>query len=638
MLQALHTYAGIGTPDQALVFLNPYITERPICLRASSGTASSDICTLAVTIENWMLSFDTVGLRVFALPGTAAAGQGFCQRAPFGEAEKFEAIERWLAAQWSKADGSSRRSTLPTRLIMVGNPSDAGVRLVEAASLPADSDDKGYIALSYRWGSTNTLTTTMETVRERMAHIALNQMPRTILDAVQVTRRLGVRYLWIDCLCIIQDDKDDWSREAARMGDVYMNAYCTIAAHAAEHADHGFLEESLQMEKVVAVGGHASGEPFEAEMAAYKSWIADGGRQAPDQATLSSRPLTSEAFFVARGSYGRHHLDRSELSSRGWALQERILSPRTVHFGPSGSLYFESRQGVEHVETGFEPLYAPYRGLRDALAVLDQRDESIVPGSSTSTPPETAHMVYEGWYEMITQYSGCILTNPADRMVALSGIVQKCEELTGDTCVSGIWTKNFIYCLLWLRQKEPLERRLAVPEPTWSWASVNGKIQFHRDGISSQRWLNPEIKLAGDTPHPGLSSVLELDGAVRIRTELRFLEGRVGLPVYDNVILFVGPVYDTTYWDVYRDRGRHIGWASLDCETRAGLDGLAEGITCIKVASHTHDRFDNGFDRGYMVLFISYSAESDTWQRVGMGQILDRTLFDGQAPTRIRLA
>ncbi|KAK4099258.1 HET-domain-containing protein, partial [Parathielavia hyrcaniae] len=212
-------------------------------------------------------------------------------------------------------------------------------------------------------------------------------------DAVQVKRRLGVPFFWADSLCIIQDDKGDCEREAARMGDVYMNAYCTIAAHAAHHADHGFLQESMQREKVVAVGGHANGEP-----------------------------------------------------SRGWALQERILSPFTVHFGPAGSLYLNSRNR---------------RYPSSTTAAL-----SVIPRT------------YHGWYEMLTQYSACFLTNPRDKLIALSGIVQRCEGLIGDTYTGGIWINNFIHCLLWLRQKGALEQDVAAPAPTWSWASVKRKIQY----------------------------------------------------------------------------------------------------------------------------------------------------------------
>jgi hypothetical protein len=635
-MQDLHTYCRIGGFERALETLIVDGKDTAIRLRAKTMAEPGNVCTLVVTIDNWFNTGHDAGLSVFALPGTAAAEQGIRQGLPFGETEKWQAIETWAAMQWNKGGGGSRRSPLPTRLIMVGSSSDAGVRLVETASLPADLDDLRYTALSYRWGSTNTLITTAEAVQELMAHTPLSRIPRTIRDAVQVTRRLGVRFLWVDALCIIQDDKEDWAKEAARMGDVYMNAYCTIAAHASRHADHGFLKESLQREKVIAVGGHPNGEPFEAEMAAYRAW-SEGG--APTLA--ASRPFDSEAFFVARASHGRLHLDRSELSSRGWVLQERILSPRIIHFGPRGSLYFESRDGVEHVETGSDPKSSSFRGLRGALAVLHQRQHGGLPKTSTTTLPETANkVIYRDWYNMVTRYSECFLTNSSDKLVALSGIIQKCEELVGDTCMSGIWANNLIYCLLWLRRQEPLKRNLAAPAPTWSWASVDGKIQYHdlesssASRLFSAGWLlQPELQLVGSpTKH---TNVLELDGAALIKAELNF-RARPRKPAFDNFDFFAGIDHDSRYWDVHHGSGRQIGWASLDHETRGAIDGQEEGITCIRVASH-YEHIRNR-DRGYMVLFVLYSAESDAWQRVGMGQIVDRTLFDGEGPARIRLA
>jgi hypothetical protein len=102
-------------------------------------------------------------------------------------------------------------------------------------------------------------------------------------------------------------------------------------------------------------------------------------------------PFSSDAFFVSKGSaYARHHLDGSELSSRGWVLQERILSPRLIHFGSGGSLYFESREGVEHIETGLEPTYRSFSRLRSALKRLNQKNK-------TPVSPDVVQHVYTDW-------------------------------------------------------------------------------------------------------------------------------------------------------------------------------------------------------------------------------------------------
>lgn len=246
LFEALHSHAGIGNPNQALVHLNPQIPGMSIRLRSIVDKESGETRSLDDRVENWTLSPPTAGLEVFALPGTAAARAGFGVRLPYGEQEKWMAMKSWLDKQ---AGDHPINPPPPTRLIDVG---DAGIRLVDTATLLAE--DQRYAALSYRWGDTNILLTMTDSIRDRMTDIPPDSMPMTIRDAVTATRRLGLRYLWVDCLCIIQSDEDDWRREAAGMGDVYMNAHCTFSTHAAKHADDGFLAESLQRERVCLRG------------------------------------------------------------------------------------------------------------------------------------------------------------------------------------------------------------------------------------------------------------------------------------------------------------------------------------------------------------------------------------------------
>ncbi|KAK0755087.1 hypothetical protein B0T18DRAFT_386854 [Schizothecium vesticola] len=581
--QVLHSHSGIGDLNQALVHLSPLVPNRSIRLRGIVDKDSGEIRTLDVRIDNWFLSSPTAGLEAFALPGTAAARAGFGVRPPYGEEEKWTAMRTWLDKQ---TGDQTTNLPPPARLVDVGDTVEAGIRLVETAGLLAE--DQRYAALSYRWGDTNTLLTTRDSIRDRMTDIPPNSMPKTIRDA---------------------GDEGDWTREAAGMGNVYMNAQCTFSAHAAKHADDGFLAESLQRQHVYACGGHPDGGSFQDEVTTYnKSADSDQG-----------------------STYARHHLDRSELSSRGWVLQERILSPRLIHFGSGGSLYFESREGVEHVETGLESTYRSFSRLRSALKRLNQKN-------TTPVPPDVVQHVYTDWYEIVMQYSTCSLTKPEDKLVALQGIARKCQELTGDILTDGVWRNASGFCLLWLSREEPLERNTSTQIPSWSWASAEGKIQFpHGAAVLDIRNVAPEIDLAGIETAPTQKSVLWLDNAVFINTHLHFMQGRVGTPKWDDMRRFVNLEHATRYWDVYEDDGRYLGWASLDRETRQTVDGLTAGISCIKIASNQNDQIetgddgDGGRDRGFLVLFIAFSSQLGAWQRVGMEQILDRRRFQSEA-------
>lgn len=158
------------------------------------------------------------------------------------------------------------------------------------------------------------MSTTQENIHALLNGFDTHLLPQTLLDAVHVTRQLGVQYLWIDSLCIIQDSADDWEREASNMAEIYANAYCTIAATRAEDGHGGFLQPRSQRESVAI------------------------------------RPPNGVPYYVCDVIDDfRHDVESSTLNQRGWVLQERALSPRTIYFAES-QVYWECGEGV-HCET-----------------------------------------------------------------------------------------------------------------------------------------------------------------------------------------------------------------------------------------------------------------------------------------------
>ena len=95
------------------------------------------------------------------------------------------------------------------------------------------------MTLSHCWGTSRRLMATKETLKDLQGGVAVSSLPETFRDAIVITRRLGIRYLWIDYLCIIQDDPQDWEREASKMADVYRNSYLTISAAASADSSSG---------------------------------------------------------------------------------------------------------------------------------------------------------------------------------------------------------------------------------------------------------------------------------------------------------------------------------------------------------------------------------------------------------------
>ncbi|EUC41130.1 hypothetical protein COCMIDRAFT_61418, partial [Bipolaris oryzae ATCC 44560] len=115
---------------------------------------------------------------------------------------------------------------LPTRVIDVGDKNSSRIRLVVSHGRL----DR-YIALSHCWGHSEPITTTKDNLDRHINEgVEIGDLPQTFRDAIEVVRALGFRYLWIDCLCIIQQDGEDWQREVTRMPEVYGNAAMTIAS------------------------------------------------------------------------------------------------------------------------------------------------------------------------------------------------------------------------------------------------------------------------------------------------------------------------------------------------------------------------------------------------------------------------
>lgn len=130
------------------------------------------------------------------------------------------------------------RVTLPTRLIDVGDPAikpDVRLHISQANEVGE------YVALSYCWGGQQTVVTTQDNLDSMAQRITLSSLPRTLEDAVRVSRNIGQRYLWADALCIVQDSEHDKGREIQSMGSIYKNASLTISAAAASSVSEGFL-------------------------------------------------------------------------------------------------------------------------------------------------------------------------------------------------------------------------------------------------------------------------------------------------------------------------------------------------------------------------------------------------------------
>lgn len=340
---------------------------------------------------------------------------------------------------------------LPTRVICVGDATTA-----PRLHISQPGERKRYAALSHCWGGNIPTKTKKSNLDDYVVGLP-DDLPQTFKDAIVVTRALGLDFVWIDSICIIQDSIDDWKAESATMAHVYTNAHVMIAADAADDSSAGFLQ--------------APSRQAPTRCSAQYEYSPHGSKQNGD----SSRSgliyvrkrgfLAEELPFHCWGSPGETS-GRSKLSTRGWVFQERLLSPRAIHFS-TNEIAWECRSLCD-----CECSATSLRTVRTTSVVkhfLHPRQHDLSAAEAS-------------WREeVVPAYTQLDLTMPTDRLPALAGLSQVAERIrVGDEFLAGLWRKTLAADMLWCvdgyskeSSRQPLEYA-----PTWSWASVTGAIRY----------------------------------------------------------------------------------------------------------------------------------------------------------------
>lgn len=244
--------------------------------------------------------------------------------------EKLQQMRTWLRlCQLNHPNCRPQAAEAPRRLIDVGSDNGHDPRLVYSSELTEKYPK--YAALSYCWGSTLPVCTLKATEPDFRQRLPYHTLPQTLQDSIDIARALQLPYIWIDALCIVQDDLEDWEREAARMQQIYSGSTMTIAASGAKDTSEGFFAHERPRFQSAAV-------------ALERSCF-----------TLANPTARKQRTFQVQ-----HHgsLDSGMapiLHTRGWTLQESVLSNRIVQCVRS-ELYWRCNQSCE-TESGVS--YSP---------------------------------------------------------------------------------------------------------------------------------------------------------------------------------------------------------------------------------------------------------------------------------------
>ncbi len=376
-------------------------------------------------------------------------------------------------------DSNHRGLFYPSRLVYVGTSNNDSVRLIDTAEVAPTGP---YMTLSHRWPEDASRYTQLreDNLGFLKIQIETKSLSRTFQDAINCTWSLGVKYLWIDSLCILQDSKADWETESATMADIYSHSYCNISATADECKEHGLFHPKRPMRS-----GHAR---------VRARWIGHPPGAVQDQPAAQPQASSShgEEYVLFDREFWAKRVDKQELFSRGWVFQEQQLARRIIHFGPD-QLLWECRQqracetypsGLPQVEMGWgEQLKGDFQVATLVKGALAQ---PTLPGFY----PSWHLSPWVAWQKIVEVYSGLNLTKGEDRLVAIAGVAQTYRDLYSGHYVAGHWDEALLPSLIWSippnshAQSCPLakvqrpewSRKPAYLAPSWSWASVDGPV------------------------------------------------------------------------------------------------------------------------------------------------------------------
>lgn len=327
-------------------------------------------------------------------------------------------------------------------------------------------DHVRYATLSYCWGpKADTLQqakTTKETLSAHLKGIPLSSMSPVVHDTVRVCRVLGIQYLWVDALCIIQEDKADWDRESHMMGKVYYSCLVTICPVSSRSCIQGYLGPRPQGLDVAFQSSH-----HEHIRGTYTLVHSSTDVDENDDRWPRPGPLAVD-------------LNRSSWEKRGWTFQERLLSPRLIMFGSSMS-YFAC-ETVAISETGYQVINTMQSSLRSRL----EKAFGEV-GDEMNHSAKSINRLYGIWDETIIDITTKIWTFPEDTFAGIAGLAQGFAAITGDTYLAGLWKNHLHQQLLWESSRPKTSDlpsfvyNLQHPDPyiapSWSWASQKTYVE-----------------------------------------------------------------------------------------------------------------------------------------------------------------
>jgi hypothetical protein len=413
----------------------------------------------------------------------------------------------------------------PSRLLEVGTSERDLVRLVQTAVEPPTKGSR-YATLSHCWGQhVSFLRLTADNINSLTTEITLESLPRSFANAIVVCRRLRIRYLWIDSLCILQSGPGsvvDWQHHVRDMHVIYANCVLDLViAHATNPEEGAFVTRNpmfIHTAHVYAPAKMGLHEPQAYVDRAMKRRATGDDKGRVDLASTLDPTHTEVDFALPLRDHTEQclvtifapkydwnsSLGDTPLWKRGWVFQELLMAPRILVFGKD-RIYWQCHERMANE-------YLPH-GLPGSGGIYDTHAKT--PFTLTeivlrSQPPskltdEELSKLHREWYLIVAHYSMTALTYPEkDKLAAIAAIAGRFDRVLPRRYCAGLFEDDLPIGLLWQTFNharadthwDMIERSLEVifdsersaeyRAPTWTWASED-KQTFHFPALRAQK-------------------------------------------------------------------------------------------------------------------------------------------------------
>lgn len=494
-------------------------------------------------------------------------------------------------------------SQLPTRVVDVSP--------TECSDKPRVLETRGkideYLTLSYCWGKQQPDgLLTSQNVAAYYEQLDISAMSHTFRDAIDLTKRLGFRFIWIDALCILQDSEWDKEKEFSCMRTIYRDSVLTIVASSASGVEEGFLADRSNEDLGVLMN---------------KQLIDRGVRTNPSD--IPSPSSTYEIpFRYNHGCMGCMSIRTDHYSEdllepvnrRAWTFQEQLLAPRLLLYS-SHTLQWRCQSRSRnlddslHVKLYQYALVQPLEGNEYQLPL--RADHEKDGDTKQRREPE----IWSHWNNVLYQYSTRQASLPEDKLVALGGVAEGFSRLINSRYLAGLWENRLCEQLLWETLGEvscPAQYRA----PSWSWAAIDGPVMSMEIRKEKRKSIAAEVVECNVV----LKSQMLPFGAVKDGfIKLRAVR-RPGRPCFFNKNPFI--IWeDNKMWKIDDDK---FTKETAQAFPRVHLDGLGpiskEEVECMVVLeSSSGDELDG--------LLLQHSGVG-LYRRIGLFHRVKKAAFE----------